>query len=114
LQRPITAGERQYNRRHIKTRNIVERTIGILKNRFGCLSNKLRYEPQLVGNIIVASCDLHNLAIRMTQILPHPLHPDYNVVMNEGVGNAFRQTLIDNFFTDFERINLFLVLISGF
>jgi hypothetical protein len=42
---------------------VVERTIGILKRRFACLSTKLYYVPQKVGEMVVACSILHNLCI---------------------------------------------------
>jgi hypothetical protein len=41
----------------------VERTIGIWKKRFSCLSMDLQYQPEKVGNIIVACAVLHNMSI---------------------------------------------------
>jgi hypothetical protein len=103
LRTPVTVAERHYNRCHIKTRNCVERTIGILKNRFGCLSTKLRYQPEVVGNIVVACCILHNLAVLNRE--PNTYEPDpqgeepaVNIIA-DGAGNAFRRALIDNYFT---------------
>jgi hypothetical protein len=104
LRAPVTAAERRYNRCQIKTRNIVERTIGILKNRFGCLFTKLRYQPEMVGNIVVACCILHNLAILHNE--PNTYEPDPqaddpmdNIIADAGAGNAYRRGLIENFFS---------------
>jgi hypothetical protein len=82
----------------------VERTIGILKSRFGCLASKLRYEPQMAGNIVVACCVLHNLAVLHNEPMtyePHlyPADPPENVA-GDGHGNAFRRGLIDNYFAN--------------
>lgn len=65
---PQTVGERRYNRAHILTRNIVERTFGVLKKRFQILSKEMRYKPNKCGNIIVASVVLHNFGIEVRDV----------------------------------------------
>jgi hypothetical protein len=102
LRSPNSAAERAYNRAQIKTRNVVERTIGILKNRFRCLVNTMQYQPETIGQMIVACVILHNLAITFNEELdyiPDP-HPVANVIMNNinPAGNAARQHLINNYF----------------
>ncbi|XP_026328729.1 putative nuclease HARBI1 [Hyposmocoma kahamanoa] len=49
--------------RHVKTRNVIERTIGLLKARFRCLlvHRTLNYEPQVAGLITNACAILHNI-----------------------------------------------------
>lgn len=56
--------EGRYTRAHIRTRNTVERSIGVLKQRFRCLSQHrtLHYDPVQAGKIIYTCAVLHNLA----------------------------------------------------
>ncbi|XP_049445652.1 uncharacterized protein LOC125896823 [Epinephelus fuscoguttatus] len=57
--------EIRYNKAHIRTRNIVERTFGILNSRFRCLDRTggaLLYRPEKVAQIVVTCCMLHNIA----------------------------------------------------
>ncbi|XP_055918682.1 putative nuclease HARBI1 [Eupeodes corollae] len=57
--------ESVFNLKHALTRNIVERTIGILKNRFRCLlsARQLHYSPEKGTQIVNVCCALHNIAI---------------------------------------------------
>ena len=103
IRSPVTAAERNYNRCHIKTRNVVERTIGILKNRFGILSHKQAYNTKSVGNIIVACVILHNMAIAHNDNMPFVPDPnledDEGLVASDATGIATRRCLIENYFT---------------
>ena len=57
----------------MRTRNAVERSIGLLKSRFRCLlhkENALPFTPEKAVKIIIACCVLHNIAIQFN--LPDP------------------------------------------
>lgn len=64
LRDPQTLAEKKYQRAQILTRNTVERSFGVLKNRFNCLSFGMRFrEVAKVQDIIIACCILHNMCI---------------------------------------------------
>lgn len=62
---PHNEQETAYNNDLTSTRNVIERTNGILKGRFRCLSRHrtLMYHPIRAANIIYTCCTLHNMAI---------------------------------------------------
>lgn len=61
---PSTNSEKKNNCLQTKTRNVVERCIGVLKNHWRCLhqTNALRFTPEKSGRVVVACCVLHNFA----------------------------------------------------
>lgn len=63
LNAPPQSPEAYYTDKHVKARNIIERTIGILKARFRCLlvHRVLHYQPQVAGSIVNACIILHNM-----------------------------------------------------
>ncbi|CAG4934566.1 unnamed protein product [Colias eurytheme] len=65
LSNPRTPAEQLYNQSHIRTRNVVERTFGVWKNRFPVLSKKIILHVSRVQAVIVACAVLHNIAIDM-------------------------------------------------
>lgn len=48
--RPRIQGEIRYNRAHVRTRNIIERTFGVWKKRFQILTKTMRFDPAVCGN----------------------------------------------------------------
>ena len=61
--RPETRAQHNYNAAHIRTRNCVERMIGVWKRWFPVLSLGLRTKLQTTLIVIVATAVLHNIAI---------------------------------------------------
>lgn len=56
---------KSYNVAHKKTRCLIERSIGILKNRFPCL-HKLRVKTPIYAAAVVKACvTLHNMCINV-------------------------------------------------
>lgn len=57
--------ESRFNYVHAQTRNVVERTIGVLKNRFRCIlgARQLHYSPKMAGKITSVCAALHNICI---------------------------------------------------
>ncbi|XP_076128603.1 uncharacterized protein LOC143109685 [Alosa pseudoharengus] len=67
LSNPQTRAERTYNVAHVRTRNVVERAVGIWKLRFRCLHKSaggLRMKPHSSCAVTVATAILHNMAVR--------------------------------------------------
>ena len=65
---PTTQAERLYNRLHKKARCTIERTFGVLKSRFHCISKfggALMYSPDRCCNIVVSTAILHNICNRL-------------------------------------------------
>nr|CAI5854590.1 unnamed protein product [Callosobruchus analis] len=112
LANPITRGQTLYNEAHIRTRNVVERTIGIWKRRFPVLAYGLRLKLETVLAIIPAAAVLHNIAKNMHE--PEPPTPfelsheelQYltqmgqipDVPMNNDL--MFQRDLVDNYFSN--------------
>lgn len=67
---PETRPQHNYNAAHIRTRNCVERMIGVWKRRFPVLSLGLRTKRQTTLTIIVATAVLHNIAVETRDQLP--------------------------------------------
>lgn len=64
LRNPVTNAEQRYQRAQISSRNVGERTFGLLKRRFPCLQFGMHYRLNKVQDIVVACCILHNM-VRM-------------------------------------------------
>lgn len=59
------SAEANFNSTHAKARNVVERTIGVLKNRFRCLlaARQLHYTPAKSKKIVNVCAALNNICI---------------------------------------------------
>lgn len=77
-----------YNESQIRTRNVVERSYGVWKRRFPCLSLGLRIALEKVQPVVVACAVLHNIAIDQKDHLPP--------VEVEGFEEALAATIIPN------------------
>ncbi|XP_047113433.1 putative nuclease HARBI1 [Schistocerca piceifrons] len=82
LLNPQNEAEHQYNRSHIKTRNIVERKYGMWKRRFPILSVGIRCNPQEAMSIIVGTAVLHNIARSASSDEP-PEDPEISRLLNQ-------------------------------
>ena len=72
LANPVGRAQQLYNESQIRTRNTVERTIGVWKRRFPCLSYGLRCKIETSLTVIVATAVLHNIARTMHEEVPPP------------------------------------------
>jgi hypothetical protein len=57
---PINSRQELFNHRHSSLRNSVERTFGILKQRFPILRHATSYPIMTQAHIVLACCILHN------------------------------------------------------
>ena len=65
LRFPVTQKDRKYNVAHRRTRNVIERTFGVMKQRFKWLQIPLRTDLQHTLPIIIACACPHNYATRL-------------------------------------------------
>ncbi|CAH1976702.1 unnamed protein product [Acanthoscelides obtectus] len=99
---PVTESEENYNRAHIRTRNIVERVFGVWKRRFPCLRRILQTKEETSIAIICATAILHNIARNLNDVFEeNELNEDGDwvdniIIVNDrpGDGLAFRRTFI--------------------
>lgn len=59
-----------YNESQIRTRNVIERTFGVLKRRFPVLSTGMRLKLSTIKLIIIACAVLHNIAVDEKENVP--------------------------------------------
>ena len=72
---PDSPAERRYQKAQVRTRNPIERTFGMLKKKFPCLSVGPRTNPTRCGNTIVAAVILYNIALPAGEIDPEEEDP---------------------------------------
>ena len=105
-----TAGQAKYQKAHTKTRNTIERALGLCKTRFRCLDvsgGSLQFKPSNCCTIITATAVLHNMCIVYNMALP--VNADYPsqqnmasadpcelIPGNNAVGLSVRSELINN------------------
>lgn len=70
LENVNTRARQLYNESIIRTRNIIERTIGLWKSRFPCLAYGMRLKTDTVLTVIIATAVLHNIAKDMNEEEP--------------------------------------------
>ena len=110
LTNPRTDEESTYNNIQSRTRIIVERTFGVWKRRFPCLSRGLTTKLICSTTTVVACAVLHNMSLIFNDILPEeddsnddedineevPVAPAQNV--HNANGFAVREALIARLF----------------
>lgn len=82
---PITPEQILFNMSHIKTRNVVERSYGILKRRWPVLSMGMRVQLRTIQMIIVACAVLHNIAIDENDRMPPDEIEEFDQVLADVV-----------------------------
>lgn len=105
------SAEARYNRSHIRARNCIERTIGVLKARFRCLLKErvARYAPEFVGNLVNTCCVLHNLCMNYNieyqeegdeADIDRENQENQNVLGNQNnrEGEALRRNIVNTYF----------------
>ncbi|XP_078503142.1 uncharacterized protein LOC144761771 [Lissotriton helveticus] len=63
--KPSTLSEMRFNAAHRSTRNVIERTVGLLKSHYCCLhktGGALQYRPDTCCKIVATCAMLHNIA----------------------------------------------------
>lgn len=96
----------RYNDIQCRTRQIVERTYGVWKKRFPCLSRGLTTKLITSTTIVVACAVLHNMSLIFNDVLPEdddefydneevPVHEVNNDVID---GFAVREAIIARMF----------------
>ncbi|KAL0879679.1 hypothetical protein ABMA27_003394 [Loxostege sticticalis] len=99
LLNPESENEMNYNRAHIKTRNTIERCIGVWKRRFPVLALKIRLCLETTQAVVIATSVLHNICRRMNleELEPEIEIPRHNIhVAYENIpeNHAFRSPLL--------------------
>lgn len=108
-----SAAHNLYNESQIRTRNVVERSYGVLKRRFAVLSTGIKMQLQATQKIIVACAVLHNIAIDAREDVPPVELIDFDenipvppVQVERGRGErCVRDILVANHFAQLAAIN---------
>ncbi|KAG9283459.1 putative nuclease HARBI1 [Astyanax mexicanus] len=110
IQQARTEAEERYNSAHTQTRAVVERAIGLWKQRFRCLSRSaggLQLHPTKCCAVVVVTALLHNTALKANVQLPEdeymPVEDAEDAVFDHlqpgnPAGQQIRQQLVENMF----------------
>ncbi|WAQ95425.1 hypothetical protein MAR_028115, partial [Mya arenaria] len=97
-------GDSGYNEALVRTRVTVERSFGVLKRRFPCLSYGLRLEPEMACQVIIACVFLHNYGIERRDIMAN-MHdatdidqPQADVIPANENGLRYRDIVAQRYF----------------
>ncbi|XP_029179206.1 putative nuclease HARBI1 [Nylanderia fulva] len=105
---PQNEEEQKYNEIQSRTRMVVERTFGVWKRRFPCLSRGLSLKLVTCTGVVSAYAVLHNLALYFKDVLPEEPEVDviiedneelyYNELQQPGDGFIVRQNIVRDLF----------------
>lgn len=76
LENPVTHAEKRYQKSQLKTRNIAERTFGVLKRKFPCLAFGMHFRLSKVQDVVVACCVLYNITKSENDLNEDPVPQD--------------------------------------
>lgn len=85
-----TPAKNLYNESQIRTRNVEERSYGVLKRRFPVLSLGMRLKLETVQTIVVACAILHNIAIDNNDFLEDEPEPQQQDDDNDNIDDEGR------------------------
>ena len=97
IQHPVDEAEERYNIALKQTRHCIERSFGLLKQRFRCLhkdGGNLTFEPGKCCKIVVACMMLHNMCV--TAQLPLEMCEDDDNDENNDEGNDGDEENVNN------------------
>ena len=108
-----TAGQAKYQKAHTKTRNTIERALGLWKTRFRCVDvsgGSLQFKPSNCCTIITATAVLHNMFVVDNTAMPvNADYPPQQIMAsadpcelipdNNAAGSSVRSELINNVFS---------------
>ncbi len=98
--------QRRYNFSHVRSRNVIERCFGVLKQRFQCLLKGMLLKPRKSCEVVVACVVLHNFLLSIKDRGPDFEVHNTNVIFpNDAIrvegnpsGLAFRAAFIEHHF----------------
>ena len=71
--------EKLFNMKHARARNVIERTFGLLKGRWGILRSPSWYSVKVHNRIISACCLIHNFIRREMEVDPLDVEMDFHM-----------------------------------